>query len=81
MKEYPTTIMSVNSEDPRDIIRNKVTNGVRVAMESTIIHVIEEDLCTPVQMRRPTANKADRSRLVWSQICSPKYGDSSDLVS
>ncbi|KAK3096013.1 hypothetical protein FSP39_021940 [Pinctada imbricata] len=62
MKEQSTMMACDN---PRDFIRNKMkTNGVRVAMESTIIHVIEEDLSTPVQLRKATANKADRYRLM-----------------
>jgi hypothetical protein len=42
--------------------------GIRVRLGVNVIHVIEDDNCTSVPLRRITSNKADRSRLVGYHV-------------
>ena len=42
-----------------------LSDGIRVRLGFNVVHVIENDICTSVPLRRTSCNnKADRSRLV-----------------
>lgn len=41
-----------------------LSDGIRVRLGINVVHVIENDVCTTVPLRRVSCNKTDRSRLV-----------------
>lgn len=45
-----------------------LSEGIRVRLGINVVHVIENDVCTSVPLRRVSCNKTDRSRLVGHRI-------------
>lgn len=51
-----------------------LSDGIRVRLGFNVVHVIENDICTSVPLRRTSCNnKADRSRLVGGFPLGKKF--------
>lgn len=65
-------ILKMNSDNCRGSCSGRFSDGlpdgIRVRLGVNVIHVIEDDNCTSVPLRRISSNKADRSRLVGDNL-------------